>query len=211
MELNIKNKKLCDYMNDEGHQKLDMIRKEYVLTGDIDTCSRKSAPIMQKFPEHAIMYGFLSSFLEICEMHNIEFDLTYDTVKNLNNGLIALYNNQKKSYEPTTNRNIIAKTLASVLSFIAINEHDYWFSITSYLKQIREGKVIDRPLWSNVFSYAVGKNKYLDLLPCCIEAVKPGLLLATGMSLNVESVVAEYKELTGIDLTGYGFEDLFIN
>lgn len=211
MELNIKSKRLYDYMNDEGHKKLEMFKKEYELTGDMDAFLRKSAPIMQKFPEQTIMYGFLTSFLEICEMHNLEFDLTYDTVKNLNTGLVALYSIQKNSYEPTANRNIIAKTLASVLSFIAINEHDYWFRTTSYLKQIQSGKVIDRPLWADMDSYAVGKKKFLDLLPCCIEAVKPGLFVATGMSLNIDPIVEEYKELTGIDLTEYGFGNLFVN
>ena len=160
-----------------------------------------------------ILYGFLDSFLEICEMHNIEIDLTYDTAKNINTGLIALFSFQKKHYEHSKNVDIVARTLASVLSYLAINEHGYWFRTTSYIKQVQAGKVPNQPLWAGIDSISVGrKNKYIDFLPCCKEAVSPGtILIPNGLTLKIDPVLAEYKKVTGVDLTEYGFANLFIN
>lgn len=60
-------------------------------------------------------YGFMSSFLEICEKRGIELDLTYITFKNVCAGLGALFAFQKKHYEHYSNVDIVAKTLASYL------------------------------------------------------------------------------------------------
>ena len=108
-ELTIKNRKLENYINDKGHEESDMTKHEFQLSGDWDTYSKKSSPIMDRFPDKTILYGYLTSFLEICEMNNIEFDLRYDSVKNISLGLGALYNIQKNSYEKAKNREIIQK------------------------------------------------------------------------------------------------------
>lgn len=79
-------------------------------------------------------------------------------------GLVALYQVQKKSYDQLKNTDIIAKTLAAVLSYLAINEHNCWFRTTSYLAQMKAGKAPKQPLWADVLSIAVGrKNKYIAL------------------------------------------------
>lgn len=211
MELTIKSRKLESYINDKGHKELDMLYHEIQLTGDFETCAKKSGQIMNRFPDKTVLYGFLTSFLEICEMNNIEFDLTYDSVKNISLGLGALYSIQKNSYEKTKNKEIIIKTLAAVLSFLAINEHDFWFKTTSYFNQIKAGKVFDVPLWSDADTVAVGKKKYVDFLPCCYAAAEQSPFIVAGMSLNMTPVIEEYKNLTGIDLAQYGLSNLLIN
>ena len=153
------------------------------------------------------------SFLEICEANNIEFDLTYGTAKNLGVVLVALYQVQKKSYEQLENTDIIAKTLATVLSYLAINEHGCWFRTTFYLAQVKAGKAPMQPLWADVLSIAVGrKNKYVDFLVAAKESVTPGSVMSpNGLSIQSAAIIAEYKKLTGVDLAGYGIASIFMN
>lgn len=210
MQLNIKNDRLIKHFEDERNGPM----QQWVTKEGNQTLHRDEAVKAWSIthPE-CILYGFLDSFLEICEAHNIEIDLTYDTAKNINTGLIALFSFQKKHYEHSKNVDIVARTLASVLSYLAINEHGCWFRTTSYLKQVQAGKAPNRPLWAGVDSISVGrKNKYVDFLPCCKEAVSPGtILIPNGLTLKIDPVLAEYKKVTGVDLTEYGFANLFIN
>lgn len=210
MQLNIKNQRLIKHFEEERNspmqQSFDEEGKQPVQH---DSAAKEWA---QTHPE-CILYGYLDSFLEICEQHNIEIDLTYSTAKNINVGLIALFSFQKKHYEHSKNVDIAAKTLAAVLSYLAINEHGCWFRTTRYLKQVQAGKAPKQPSWAGADSIALGrKNKYIDFLPCCKDAVKPGtILIPNGLTLQITPIVAEYKKLTGVDLMEYGLGNLFIN
>ena len=173
-------------------------------------------PIVTKWSgEHpeTIMFGYLQSFLEICESSKIEFDLTYKTIKNLGVGLAALYQVQKKNYDQPKNTDIIAKTLASVLSYLAINEHSCWFRTTSCLAQVKAGKAPKQPLWADVLSIAVGrKNKYVDFLATAKGSAIPGSVMSpNGLSIQPATIIAEYKKLTGVDLAEYGIASTFMN
>ena len=202
MELSIKNEKLVAHFEAEHN----------IAAQDANKQSIDAGAWAKEHPE-SILYNYLDSFLEICESKGIEMDLTYATAKNIGPGLIALFSHQKKHYAHDKNVDIVAKTLAAVLSYLAINEHNCWFRTTSYLAQVQAGKAPNQPLWANVFSVAVGrKNKYIDLLPCCKAAVAAGMIMIpNGLTLQIAPVVAEYKKLTGVDLTEYGFANLFVN
>lgn len=198
MELSIKNEKLVAHFEVEHN----------IAVQDANQQSADTGAWAKEHPE-SILYNYLDSFLEICESRGIEMDLTYATAKNIGPGLIALFSHQKKYYAHEKNVDIVAKTLAAVLSYLAINEHNCWFRSTSYLA----GKVPNQPLWANVFSVAVGrKNKYIDLLPCCKVATIAGIIMIPeGLTLQIAPVVAEYKKLTGVDLTEYGAANVFVS
>ena len=202
MELSIKNEKLVVHFEAERN----------IAAQDANQQSADSGAWVKEHPE-SILYNYLDSFLEVCESRGIENDLTYATAKNIGPGLIALFSHQKKHYEHSKNVDIVAKTLAAVLSYLAINEHNCWFRTTSYLAQVKAGKAPKQPLWAGVFSIAVGrKNKHIDFLPCCKAAVIPGtILIPDGLTLQINTVVAEYKKLNGVDLREYGFANLFLN
>lgn len=202
MELSIKNEKLVAHFEAERNIAMQNANQQ----------AADSNAWVKEHPE-SILYNYLDSFLEVCESRGIEIDLTYATAKNIGPGLIALFSHQKKHYEHSKNVDIVAKTLAAVLSYLAINEHNCWFRSTSYLAQVKAGKVPKQPLWAGVFSIAVGrKNKYIDFLPCCKAAVIPGtILIPDGLTLQIAPMVAEYKKLTGVDLNEYGFANLFVN
>ena len=203
MELSIKNDKLVSHFQAER----DMVA---LRSEDMEDPKVRAWSI--DHPE-TMLYGYLDSFLEICEANKIEFDLTYGTAKNIGMGLVALYQVQKKSYDQLKNTDIIAKTLASVLSYLAINEHGCWFRTTSYLAQVKAGKAPKQPLWADVLSIAVGrKNKYMDLLAAAKEAVTPGSVMSpNGLSIQPVAIIAEYKKLTGVDLAEYGVVNMFMN
>lgn len=207
MDLNIKNEKLIAHFEAEENGALYNRGMEAHCPS-----SGEEHAWIKEHPE-TILYGYLSSYLEICEMHEIEIDLTYDMVRNLAKGLAALFQFQKRHYELAKNVDIVAKTFATVLSYIAINEHGYWFRTTSYLKQVQTGKGPKQPLWADVLSITVGKkNRFADFLPVCKEAAVPGSILASsGFTLRIDGAVSEYKKLTGVDLAKYGLENLFVN
>lgn len=213
MELSIKNEKLIAHLQAEENSPLQQESNHFRATGKEDPALRQAAGKWSEEHPETVLYGYLRSFLEICEMHNIQVDLTYDTAKNLGAGLSALFVFQKKHYDHATNVDIVAKTLASVLSYLAINEHGYWFRSTRYLAQIKAGKGPNCPLWSNIDSVSVGrKNKYVDFLSCCKESVKPGtILIPNGLTIQIDPVLAEYKKLTGIDLAEHGLGNLFVS
>ena len=167
---------------------------------------------VKEHPE-SILYNYLDSFLEVCEARGVEIDLTYATAKNIGPGLIALFSHQKKHYEHSKNVDIVAKTLAAVLSYLAINEHNCWFRTTSYLAQVKAGKALKQPLWAGVFSIAVGrKNKYMDFLAAAKESVTSGSVMSpNGLTIQPAAIIAEYKKLTGLDLTEYGVANIFMN
>lgn len=202
MELSIKNEKLLTHFEAECNIAMQNANQQ----------AADSNAWAKEHPE-SILYNYLDSFLEICEARGVEIDLTYATAKNIGPGLIALFSHQKKHYEHSKNVDIVAKTLAVVLSYLAINEHNCWFRTTSYLAQVKAGKTPKQPLWAGVFSIAVGrKNKHIDFLPCCKAAAIPGtILIPDGLTLQIAPVVAEYKKLTGVDLTEYVFANLFVN
>jgi hypothetical protein len=202
MELSIKNEKLVAHFEAERN----------IASQNANQQAADSNAWVKEHPE-SILYNYLDSFLEVCEARGVEIDLTYATAKNIGPGLIALFSHQKKHYEHSKNVDIVAKTLAAVLSYLAINEHNCWFRTTSYLAQVKAGKTPKQPLWAGVFSIVVGRrNKYIDFLPCCKAAVIPGtILIPGGLTLHIDAVIAEYKKLTGVDLTEYGFANLFIN
>lgn len=202
MELSIKNEKLVAHFEAERN----------ISAQNANQQAADSNAWVKEHPE-SILYNYLDSFLEVCEARGVEIDLTYATAKNIGPGLIALFSHQKKHYEYSKNVDIVAKTLAAVLSYLAINEHNCWFRNTSYLAQVKAGKTPKQPLWAGVFSIAVGrKNTYIDLLPCSKAAAIPGtILIPDGLTLQIAPVVAEYKKLTGVDLTEYGFANLFVN
>ena len=156
MELSVKNEKLVAHFEAERNIAMQNANQQ----------AADSNAWVKEHPE-SILYNYLDSFLEVCEACGVEIDLTYATAKNIGPGLLALFSCQKKHYEHSENVDIVAKTLAAVLSYLAINEHNCWFRSTSYLAQVKAGKALKQPLWAGVFSIAVGrKNKYIDFLPC---------------------------------------------
>ena len=203
MELSVKNDKLIGHF--QAERDMVALRSENMEDPKVRTWS-------MDHPE-TMLFGYLDSFLEICEANKIEFDLTYNSVKNLGMGLVALYQVQKKSYDQPQNTDIIAKTLATVLSYLAINEHGCWFRTTSYLAQVKAGKAPKQPLWADVLSIAVGrKNRYMDLLAAAKESVIPGSVMSpNGLSIQPATIIAEYKKLTGVDLVKHGIANIFMN
>lgn len=206
MELSIKNEKLVAHFEAERNSPM---QNSFNQGNQQDSASGVWA---KEHPE-CILYGYLDSFLEICESRGVEIDLTYATAKNIGPGLIALFSHQKKHYEHGKNVDIVAKTLAAVLSYLAINEHGCWFRGACCDAEYKAGKLPQRPFWATVFAVSVGKkNKYIDFLPCCKASVIPGtILIPDGLTLHIDAVVAEYKKLTGVDLTEYGLKNVFIN
>ena len=203
MELSVKNDKLIGHF--QAERDMVALRSENMEDPKVRTWSIEHPETM--------LYGYLDSFLEICENGKVEFDLTYNTIKNLGTGLALLYQVQKKSYDQLKNTDIIAKTLAAVLSYLAINEHGCWFRTTSYLAQVKAGKAPKQPLWADVLSIAVGrKNKYTDLLAAAKESVIPGSVMSpNGLSIQPAVIVTEYKKLTGVDLVEHGIANIFMN
>lgn len=174
--------------------------------------SAKIQELMEKNDYEAvgigIIQGYMQSYIEICDPNRKGFDLTYATVDTLFINLAAMFEAQRRlGYDPQSNEHIIVCTLAALLSYLAINEHGYWFRVTSYLEQYRAGKAPKRPLWGSIMSVAVGKkDNYMDFLPSAREDINnhPIFELEDGLIISPHATIEAYKKLTGVDLVKRG-------
>lgn len=207
MDVVLKNEKLSEHF-----ATMKKAEEMWDTKAPVESMSEEYGNWLLAHPE-TILYGYLSSFLECCKKSNVKIDLTYGTVKNISMGLIFLFSAQKRGGIPLEeNREIIIKTLAAVLTYLAINEHNAGFYIIDYLPMIKKGKQPEYPIWSFYSLGAKRKTKCIDFLPAAVNSVVNAFLLVEdGLSLDIDSVVEEYKKFTGIDLSEYGLSDVVIN
>ena len=104
MELSVKNDKLIGHF--QAERDMVALRSENMEDPKVRTWSIEHPETM--------LYGYLDSFLEICENGKVEFDLTYNTIKNLGTGLALLYQVQKKSYDQLKNTDVIWRSMNTV-------------------------------------------------------------------------------------------------
>ena len=209
MDISIKNDRLEQHFIAEQESAMQQAH----LSPDADAYKDPAAGSWGvKHPE-SIFFGYLQSFLSACADEGVPFDILYDGLPHLGAGLTATYRWYKDRYTPEVMADVIAKTLAAVLSYVAVNEHDMWFRNVSYLASLQKKPVLTQPLWADVFSIMVGKdNHYDDLLPYTKAAVKVGTLFSpNGLTVKMAEVVAAYRNLTGVDITAYGVKDVTLS
>ena len=154
------------------------------------------------------LYDFFETLTGVAQGSGIPLDLTYRTVHFLPVAMETLYGFQKKNgAQDLKTLQSMPKYLAAYLTILAMNEHNCWFKIKSF-PQGRQGL----PLWSDRYSIMTGKKRSLDLLPACTEALTFGTLLSkNGFTLRMEPVVDAYREITGVDLSELGLQNLYVN
>ena len=204
MQLVIKNSQLATHFAEEKNSPIAIWRSD-----NPNGVTEAAAKDWGTDHPETILYQYLHSFLKICEEQEIEFDLTYATVHNLGPGLLALLLSQQESYDFQENLDIIAKTLAAVLSYLAINERGYWFHPLRLFDDDILVIASQLPLWAGTLIMAVEKGEqFTDFLPYAKEAIQfDWNTTPASLKLQFAPVIAEYKELTGDDLSAYGLKD----
>ena len=117
--MNIKNQQIKDAV---AFEKTHKISKLSVIDG---------AKIYEKASTQekglSVLLGYVSSYVEIANIPdiNLPLDLTYNTVGNLATALCYLFMIGRNShYKDAQNIEILEKTIAAYLYFLAANEHD---------------------------------------------------------------------------------------
>lgn len=151
-----------------------------------------------------IIGGYLYSLLDAMQDVMDEKDwmkLTYDTIGNLPKALMILFmENKRQGYSQEESMEITAKTIASVLYGLAMNEHGRMLTV-----ELGE----EMPMWANYFSISVDDMPASDFLEPALEALQPGpITVGNGLAVNMSPVILAYKAATGVDLAKYGLGNL---
>ena len=212
MNVSIKNERLIQHFDEQLNSPYKRSEKLARITGKTDPVLDAEGRKWVVDHTESISFGYLETFLEVSEMYGFKIDLTLDTVKNIMPGLLALYMHQSKhGFEHERNLDIIIKTFAAVLSYIAINEHGFWYKAAPAAIIYSTSKAIKDDRKHVIFSITDGKKVLTNFLPFCREAAVPVLIVANGFSLMIDGVVEEYERITGTNLCEYGLANLFVN
>ncbi len=152
--------------------------------------------------EYLIM-GYVADMLRNSAEINRELDLSYDTVENITPTLNPRFREICEMKNPRqSNALSLAKSLASYLFLLAMNEHNCTLKVNQMATAIIPASQNEGPLWGGVLRIKTGIRRELDYLPAVIEGVqmlpvpsKPLLMF------TMNPVIRAYRSSTGIDLT----------
>lgn len=156
-----------------------------------------------------IVAGYWDSFInEAMAMldSKVQFDFTYETIKNVPAILTALYEMQKKFYNKEKNDEIIAKTLACILYGLAMNEHGVGLKVTGIPKNTTKRT----PFWADTLSIKLGIKKEVDFLEAALKGIKMPLVIDGGLYIDTSLLIKAYKSAMGVDLSEYGLGNIII-
>lgn len=210
MQLIIKNDQLADHF--EAEENSPFIAWQ---NGATDSVDEEAVEAWVSAHPEAILYGYLSSFSDVCDEQGLTFDLTYDTVRDLGPALLAFLLSQQAYYDNAALMDIVAKTLAAALSYLAINEEGCWFlpiePFSDEAETIVDPETFDAetPLWAGALIMAVGKDDlYTDFLPYAEKVIQTHLdTQPPCLQLQFAPVIEEYRQITGTDLSAHGLTD----
>lgn len=160
----------------------------------------------------SLISGFWYSFLNDAMMNHIDnndwFDFTYETLPKLSLAIAALFRMQKDSYSEEMNRDIIGKTMATVLYGLAMNEHNCNIRVTHMADK---GKINTDYDWSYDMSLKIGLKREIDFREAGLLSVRNvPVEVEGGMYISVDPLIKAYKSTIGVNLADYGFGDIMI-
>ena len=195
-KLNLKNEQLCEAieaaMEDDFSNLSSELRKPF-----IDALPPTEAAM-------CFVVGYISSLIEVAEYPevNLKLDLTYETIENLPDAIAYEFMvGMNSGYSLNENIEIAEKTIASYLTFVAMNEHQLAYTV-------KEGTLDPKNPGKNFTGISVMVN---NMLAQCnfLEAAHGCLQYKENeITVLVSDVCKAYKNLTGVDLKEFGLDDL---
>lgn len=190
--MNIKNQQIKDAVAFEKAHKISMLS---VIEG---AKVYQNASTQEK--GMSVLLGYVSSFVDIANVPdiNLPLDLTYSTVGNFTTALCYLFLIGRNShYKDAQNIEILEKTVAAYLYFLAANEHDIKINVKSDAKSKK---------WTGIritASKAIGE---IDLLDSIIGKIR--LVDKKTLEIKMDKIISAYENLTGVDLTDYSVDNV---
>lgn len=130
-------------------------------------------------------------------------DFTYDSIHNLPQCLTALYVLQKKSgYTADRNAEVMAKTIASVLYGLAINEHNCVLRVKNSISEIT---------WGPALSIQTGMRHDVDFLSSALSAVRSPFRIEDGLMIDMTEPINKYYYAMKVDLSEYGVANMILH
>ena len=157
--------------------------------------------------DRIVLAGFFNGFEGICETINLNMDLSYETVGNMGDALIAnyIYHKNVDKISLSDNLDLIAHCLAAYLSFLAMNEHNCELETKPY--NTSDKSYHPNYLWADFLTANVSGLRTMDFLPTCMKAiVKPNENASydAPITIDLTSIIDRYKRLTNADLSELG-------
>lgn len=152
--------------------------------------------------------SFITSLLEIADFPEVmlSLDLTYETIGNLLTVIGYEFSAQRGAYDNSTNINILEKSIASYLTWLAANEHNLKIEVTE--KRYTDPLQMQwDPLWHGCNIVVCGsliKEDFLDAIHGQITVTDKKL------TIRMRNIIVSYKRITGHDLTADGVDDVQI-
>ena len=151
--------------------------------------------------------GYLQALEEGARNAKVELDMTYDTLNNVKPALIALADIQNKNgYDNKRNSTVTAKTLASYLTLMAINNHKVKITV----EMTSDGRKEKPYFWADMYQIKLNGKIDSDFLPYAIKSANSGIEVDNGIAFNITPLVGAYKRATRINLLDYGFDNMIV-
>lgn len=156
--------------------------------------------------DRIIVAGFFNGFEGICETISLNMDLSYETIGNFGDAILANYiyhkNVDKVSYED--NLDLLAHCIAAYLTFLSMNEHNCYMDAIPY--NTNDKSYHPNYLWADFLEIKVSGLRELDLLPACKKAFAAisDKNYDDEITLDLSPVFDRYKRLTDVNLNELG-------
>ena len=149
-----------------------------------------------------IPIGYIISLDEVANDRDVklDLDLTYGTVRNLP-AVLAYGFNAWKDSDRNERIDITAKSLAAYLMLLCENEHSCGIEITK--PPFVSAETTDFG-WTG-YIIKTGTKKQIDLLQIAKRAVS---CVDSCLTIENKEIEKAYKEMTGVDLSEYGFDGI---
>ncbi len=157
--------------------------------------------------DRIVLAGFFNGFEGICDTISLQMDLSYDTIGNMADALVANFIYHKNIDKVTIKENLdlLAHCLASYLTFLSMNEHNCDLETKPY--NTNDNTYRPNYLWADFLTVNVTGLRTMDLLPACMKAIVVPNQDATydaPITIDLTTIIDRYKRLTNADLGELG-------
>ena len=152
----------------------------------------------------AIIGAYAAELIIAADEAGVRLDLSYDTIKNIPEGVAALYNKQcAAGYVDSRNKNATCRSFAAYMDLLIINNFDECsIDVRKYPNKNHEQKP---DLWADYIALILDGKKNSDMLPYVRKGAR---LTPNEFSIDVTPLVDGYKKLTGSRLTDEGLTSI---
>ena len=159
----------------------------------------------------SIIGAYAIELLQTAASKGYILDMTYNTVDVLDEALRAIFEKMQNVYTEEAIANVIARSMASYLILLSINEEncpcDYQDKYSSIMTEDALDEILD-VTFSGV-AIRSGSEK-VEFLPAAIRSIRTKEYDYSDLYINTLPIARAYERATGIELGDYGFMNFLL-